>query len=113
MNTKVDTEKSVNYTEGQVETLLAMYAEKGNAGLAEIAVALGKTVKSVRGKLISLKVYIKQEKVAKAPKEDGPSKKDLLKTFADVSGVSLEGLDHVTKGALANLIDFAKRAKVA
>ena len=101
----------VNYTEGMVETMLAMYAELGNDGLEQIAHTIGKPVRSVRSKLVREGVYVAESKPAKAAKADGPTKKELLFELESLLGFSVDGLMPATKEAIQLLIAFARQAE--
>lgn len=107
---------AINYTAETTEALIAAYqaahAERGNDCLVELAETFGKTVKSVRGKLIAEKVYVANPVANKTPKADtGPSKKDLLAELARVTGLNEEvvfnGLSGVRKEVLEQLIAVA------
>ena len=105
------TKKAPNYSDADVERLKALYAEHGNDGMADIAAEMNKTVRSVRAKLVREGVYVAPEKPVAAKKE-GPSKKELLATLAEVKpGVPVDGLMGATKEAIAFLIaEFAPAA---
>ena len=100
--------KTANYTAAQVESLVEMYAELGNEGMEQIAQALNKSVRSVRSKLVREGVYVASPKTAKVAKDNGPSKKELLNDLEAIIGFDVTGLNGATKGAIADLIKFAK-----
>ena len=52
------TQKAANYTAEMVDSMIEMYNEVGNDGLDDIADTLGKTVRSVRSKLVREGVYV-------------------------------------------------------
>lgn len=97
------TEKKVNYSDEQITLLHSLYAEKGNAGLDEIAAKLEKSVRSVRAKLVRDGLYIAPDKPVKAAKEEGPSKRELLSQL-DTMGFDSKGFEGATKDAIARLI---------
>jgi len=97
--------KKVNYSDEDVSKLRTMYAELGNAGLDEIAKALGKSLRSVRAKLVRDGLYVAPEKSAKATKEDGPSKKELLMEL-EAKGFDPEGFEGATKDAIKRVISL-------
>ena len=66
------TQKTANYTAEMVDSIIEMYNELGNDGLDEIADSIGKSVRSVRSKLVREGVYVASPKKA-AAKQDGPS----------------------------------------
>jgi len=92
-----------NYTEEQVTQLHDMYAEMGSEGLDTIAEAIGKTVRSVRAKLVRDGLYVAPTK-ASSLKANGPSKKDILREF-DTVGFDPTGLEGATKEALVRVLD--------
>lgn len=98
----------VNYTEEMVETILRMYAELGNDGMEQIASAVQRPVKSVRAKLVREGVYVAPVKVAKSPKAEGPTKRELLTELESLVPFPVEGLTTATKEAIQHLIDFVR-----
>lgn len=101
-------EPKVNYTETMVETLLARYNELGNDGLETIAAELGRTVRSVRSKLVREGVYQADPVKPKAFKAEGPSKKELLNTLEGIAPFPVDGLMGATKAALAAVIAYVE-----
>lgn len=95
--------KRVNYSDEEVARLHQLYQEQGNDGLDEIAKTLNKSVRSVRAKLVRDGLYVAPEKSAKAPKEDGPSKKELLIEL-EAKGFDPAGLEGATKDAIRRVI---------
>jgi|DEB19_MinimDraft_3_1074340.scaffolds.fasta_scaffold00293_28 predicted HTH domain antitoxin len=98
------TQKQINYTKEQTERLIALYQERGNDSLEEIAQEMGKTLKSVRAKLVREGVYLAPDK-SKKNDEDGPSKKELVLELSKLTGKELTGIEGATKGSLAELIE--------
>ena len=107
-----DAKKTVNYTDAQIAEMSEMYAELGNEGLDQIAEKLGKTVRSVRSKLVREGLYVATPKAAKAPKDNGPTKKELLNDLEAIVGFDVTPLQGATKEGIQRLIDFAQ-SKVA
>ncbi len=101
---------TVNYTEAQVEMIVEMYNGLGNEGLDEIAAAVGKSVRSVRSKLVREGVYVATPKAKAAPKDMGPSKKELLNDLEQIVGFDVTGFTGATKPALATLIERLQTA---
>jgi len=97
--------KKVNYSDADVTKLRDMYAQLGNSGLDEIATSLGKTVRSVRAKLVRDGLYVAPEKSAKVAKEDGPSKKELLMEL-EAKGFDPAGFEGATKDAIKRVISL-------
>ena len=101
------TQKQTNYTKEQTEQLVALYQERGNDALEAIAQEMGKTLKSVRAKLVREGVYVAPDK-SKRNDEDGPSKKALVLELSKLTGKELAGIEGATKGSLSELIDAFK-----
>ena len=96
------TQKTANYTAEMVDSMIEMYNEVGNDGLDDIADTLGKTVRSVRSKLVREGVYVASPKKT-AAKQDGPSKKEILRDI-EAQGFDVTGFEGATKAALTRLI---------
>jgi hypothetical protein len=98
--------KAANYTDEMVTTATNMYEAGGNDALEEIATLLGRTVRSVRSKLVREGVYVAAVKPEAKPKDEGPTKKELLIELDALGAFSTVGLDGATKPAIQALIDF-------
>jgi hypothetical protein len=96
------TQKAANYTAEMVDSMIEMYNEVGNDGLDDIAETLGKTVRSVRSKLVREGVYVASPKKT-AMKQDGPSKKEILRDI-EAEGFDVSGFEGATKAALTRLM---------
>lgn len=96
----------INYTEAQVEQLHSLYAEFGSGNLESIANTLGKSVRSVRAKLVRDGLYVAPEKSSTA-KATGPSKKEILRDF-EVAGFDASGLEGATKEALVRVLNHIR-----
>lgn len=94
--------KTVNYTADQVAKAIEMYQELGNEGLENIADSIGKSVRSVRSKLVREGVYVATPKKT-ASKQDGPSKKEILRDI-EANGFDVAGFEGATKMALTRLL---------
>ena len=104
----MSTVKATNYTEAQTEQLHNLYAELGSANLDSIAEQLGKSVRSVRAKLVRDGLYQSPEKTATA-KATGPSKKEILRNF-ETAGFDPTGLEGATKEALVRILNHIRVA---
>ena len=96
--------KTPNYTPAQVAQITEAY----NSGqdIDEIASAIGKSVRSVRSKLVREGVYVAKEKTT-SKKVMGPTKKELLRVLD--AHIDTKGLEGATKEAIEGLINhFAK-----
>jgi hypothetical protein len=100
--------KTANYTDMQVARMLEMYQELGNEGLEEIAQSLGKSVRSVRSKLVREGAYVAAPKATKVAKVEGPSKKELLNQLEAIVGFDVTPLQGATKAGIESLIEFAQ-----
>ena len=102
-----DKNKTVNYTKEQEAQITDLYVNQ-KMSVEDIAKQIDKPVKSVRGKLVSMKIYVKASApVAKAKKNEGPSKKELTKVLESLgfSATGAKGLENATKGAIAEVIE--------
>lgn len=95
-----------NYTEEQVTQLHDLYAEVGSEGLDQIAETLGKTVRSVRAKLVRDGLYVAPVKNT-AAKATGPSKKEILRDI-ETAGFEAAGLEGATKEALVRILNHIR-----
>ena len=82
--------------------MIEMYNELGNDGLDEIADSLGKSVRSVRSKLVREGVLDVASPKKTAAKQDGPSKKEILRDI-EATGFDVSGFEG-TKMALTRLM---------
>lgn len=94
-------EQKVNYSPELTEHIVMQY-QSGDT-VETIAEAIGKSVRSVRSKLVREGVYVKVEKPKRVVVE-GPSKKELLRELEATTGFSAEGLEGATKAAIARLM---------
>ena len=92
--------KKVNYTPELTAQIVSDY--QAGTPVDEIAEIVGKSVRSVRSKLVREGVYVAKEKVATRVNV-GPTKKDLLRSL-EASGFDTKGFDGATKEALTRLI---------
>ena len=104
---------TTNYTEEMVERMVARYEELGNEGLETIAEELGRSVRSVRSKLVTLGAYQKAEAPKATPKREGPTKKELLNELEALVDFDVDGLMGATKAAIAALITYAQSVETS
>ena len=95
------TEKKPNYTDAQVARLSEY---KPGESLKALADELGKTERQVRAKLVHMGLYRAAEKPVAEPKDEGPTKKEILAAI-EARGFNTEGFDGATKAALSRLRD--------
>ena len=107
-NKKVTKMKTVNYTDEMTATVVKMYNELGNDGVADIAEAVGRSVRSVRSKLVREKVYVAPVKPEKVAVDTGPSKKEMLIELSGIVAFDTAGLTGATKEAIGHVIELAK-----
>jgi len=106
-----EAKKTVNYTDDQVTKMVEMYEALGNDGLDEIAEQIGKSVRSVRSKLVREGVYVASPKKTAAKRDLGPTKKELLNELEVLVPFDVTGLMGATKGAIEEMIAFAKASQ--
>ena len=92
--------KTPNYTDEMTATVIEQYSS--GVDLDAIAESVGKTVRSVRSKLVREGVYVAQPKQT-AAKREGPPKKELLRDI-ETAGMDATGFEGATKDALARLL---------
>ena len=92
--------KTPNYTEEMTAEILEQYSS--GVDLDAIAESVGKTVRSVRSKLVREGVYVAQPKQT-AAKREGPTKKELLRDI-ETAGMEATGFEGATKDARARLL---------
>jgi hypothetical protein len=94
--------KAVNYTEELTAKVISDYQD--GIELDTIADTIGKSVRSVRAKLVREGVYIAKPKSASAKTSDGPTKKELLNKLESIAPFQVNGFMGATKSALADLL---------
>jgi hypothetical protein len=99
-------EQTVNYTEEQVSVLVAAYVKNpGNEVVANFAEKFGKSVASIRSKLVREGVYQKEKHVKTVTYSDqGPTKAEILADLSEVTPFDAEGLKGATKTALRDVL---------
>ena len=90
----------VNYTPELTGQIVSAY--QAGTAVEEIAETIGKSVRSVRSKLVREGVYVAKEKVA-TRKVEGPTKKEILRNL-DATGFDTKGFEGATKDALTRLL---------
>ena len=94
-----------NYSKEQEASMIAEYKMNPTRATVDvIAEDLGKSVKSVIAKLVTLKVYVKAVKTAKTGKPV-TSKKDLVSKINSHFGFEMPSLVKATKDDLQNMVD--------
>ena len=101
--------KIVNYSVEMTDKIISDY--QSGIEISEIADAIGKSVRSVRSKLVREKVYIPQEKSSRSKKVQEPTKKEFLRTLDELVDFSTVGLLGATKESILDLIKFAEKQK--
>ena len=100
--------KAPNYSPELTDAIVADY--QAGTPVEDIAEAIGKSVRSVRSKLVREGVYVAAEK-PKAKRDNGPSKKELLARLEEVDpNAPIDGLMGATKEAISWAIDTAEAA---
>ena len=99
------TETIKNYTKEMEASMIAEYKMNPTRATVDvIAEDLGKSVKSVIAKLVTLKVYVKAVKTAKTGKPV-TSKKDLVAKINAHFNLEMPSLAKATKIDLQNMVD--------
>tara|TARA_Y100000310_G_scaffold337712_1_gene425485 strand:+ start:562 stop:975 length:414 start_codon:yes stop_codon:yes gene_type:complete len=93
--------KAVNYTDELTAKVISDYQE--GVDLDTIADEIGKSVRSVRSKLVREGVYIAKPK-ATSTKRDEPTKKELLNQLESIAPFEVNGFMGATKTALNDLL---------
>ena len=93
--------KAVNYTDELTARVISDY--QNGIDLDAIADEIGKSVRSVRSKLVREGVYIAKPKTASAKREE-PTKKELLNQLESIAPFEVNGFMGATKTALADLL---------
>lgn len=103
-----DKVKAENYSPELTAKVLELYAASND--VKAISLEIGKSERSVRGKLVALKQYKTPVKVLKTLADEGPSKQDLVKVLEDAgfSASGIKGLAGATKAAIAEVIERTK-----
>jgi transposase len=96
--------KIVNYSVEMTDKIISDY--QNGIEISEIADAIGKSVRSVRSKLVREKVYIPQEKTSRSNKVQEPTKKELLNVLEEKVSFPVVGFMGATKESIQDLIDF-------
>ena len=96
-------EAKVNYTPELTDAIVQRY-ESGES-VEAIAESIGKAVRSVRSKLVREGVYVVAEKPKGAKREEGPTKKELLRELESLAPhLPVDGMVNATKEAISALI---------
>ena len=93
--------KAVNYTDELTAKVISDY--QNGIDLDAIADEIGKSVRSVRSKLVREGVYIAKPKTASAKREE-PTKKELLNQLESIAPFEVNGFMGATKTALNDLL---------
>ena len=96
--------KTINYSVEMTDKIISDY--QNGIEISEIADAIGKSVRSVRSKLVREKVYIPQEKTSRSNKVQEPTKKELLNVLEEKVSFPVIGFMGATKEYIQDLIDF-------
>ena len=95
-----------NYTPELTAAIVADY--EAGKDVESIAEAIGKSVRSVRSKLVREGVYVAPEKPVKAAKIEGPTKKEMLRELEELAPFKVDGFMGATKEAIASLIEHLR-----
>lgn len=90
-----------NYTPELTATIVDNY--KSGMTVDQIAESIGKSVRSVRSKLVREGAYVAKPKTTARQNGSGPTKKELLKDL-EATGFDVSGFEGATKDAIVRLI---------
>lgn len=94
------------WTENEVNTLVEGYdPAKNDESVEALMESLNRTKRQVIGKLVHMGVYVAPEKPKAQPKDEGPTKSEILADVAKL-GFETEGFEGATKAALTRMRDF-------
>ena len=99
--------KTVNYSAELTAQIIEDY--QNGSSVEEISSAIGKSLRSVRSKLVREGVYIAQEKKSKSNKPKEPTKKELLNVLESQVPFPVTGLLGATKDSIIDLIEFTRK----
>lgn len=99
--------KQPNYSSSMTAQIIDDY--QNGRDISEIATSIGKSVRSVRSKLVREGVYVAQEKTSRSKKSNEPTKKELLNTLDELVTFSTTGLMGATKESILDLITAFKK----
>jgi len=101
--------KAPNYSPELTDAIVADY--QAGTPVKDIAETIGKSVRSVRSKLVREGVYVAIEKPKTSLEHVGPTKKELLNRLEEVDpDAPIDGLLGAKKQAIAWIIDIAEAA---
>ena len=101
--------KAPNYSPELTDAIVADY--QAGKPVEDIADAIGKSVRSVRSKLVREGVYVAKEKPQGSKRDNGPTKKELLNRLEEVDpNAPIDGLKGAKIDAIAWIIDTAEAA---
>jgi len=89
-----------NYTAEMTAAIVEQYQQ--GADVDQIADSIGKSIRSVRSKLVREGVYVAKPKPV-AKRDQGPTKKELLNDL-DATGFDVAGFEGATKEAILRLL---------
>ena len=93
-------EKKVNSTPEMTAQIVSDY--QAGTSVDDIAVAVGKSVRSVRSKLVREGVYVAKVKTT-TRKVEGPTKKEILRDL-EATAFEVKGIEGATKEAWTRLM---------
>jgi len=91
------------WTVEQAREVVALYDGGNGMSVPDISEQTGRSTRSIQGKLTSEKVYVKPEKPAARPKDEGPTKAEIL-TALNKHGIDTTGGENATKAFLTRLL---------
>lgn len=95
--------KAPKWTDETVQVLRDGYVAGNAESVKELVEVTGKSPREVIGKLVNLGIYKVPEKAAKQPKDEGPTKAEILTAIQETGKLETKGFEGATKSALVRL----------
>ena len=104
--------KTAKWNEAEVASLKGSYdPSNSEASVKAIAAAMGRTHRSVIGKLVSEGLYVKPDAKPAAKRDEGPTKQEIINDINALGIFDTEGFEQATKPALTRLLNFVAEVK--
>lgn len=104
----METTAKRKWTDDEVATLLAGYdPERSEATVTELCEKLDRSKRMVIGKLVREHKYVAPEKPAPKPKDEGPTKAEILGAIAS-TGFDVSGGEGANKAFLSRIAALVK-----
>jgi len=95
--------KAPKWTDETIQVLRDGYEAGNLESVKQLVDVTGKSSREIIGKLVHLGIYKVPEKAAKQPKEEGPTKSEILAAIQETGKFNTKGFEGATKAALVRL----------